>query len=160
MVLNWLDRLESVISSMALWCLVSVCFLQVVMRYIFNHALSWPEEVMRYTLICLVFIGISSVMKIDGHLKVEIITLLLPKKAVFILSMISSFIVMCFLLYTIRLGIEMTLLVKDIEQSAQAFEFPLWISWLPIPIGFALAILQLARCQYTAWQDYKKQRVE
>lgn len=157
MILNWLDRFESAISSIALWALVIVCFLQVVMRYVFNHALSWPEEVMRYFLICLVFIGVSSVMKINGHLNVEIITLFLPKKAVLILNTITSIIVAAFLIYTIWLGIEMTMLVKEIEQTAQSFEFPLWISWLPIPIGFSLSIIQLVRCQYAAWQDYKKE---
>lgn len=96
-------------------------------------------------------------MKINGHLKVEIITLLLPKKAVLILNMITSLIVIAFLLYTIWIGVEMTILVKEIEQSAQSFEFPLWISWLPIPIGLSLSIIQLVRCQYQAWQDYKKE---
>lgn len=157
MILNWLDRFESAISSIALWGLIIVCFLQVVMRYIFNSALSWPEEVMRYLIICLVFIGVSSVMKINGHLKVEVITLLLPKKVVLILNMFSSFIVTLFLLYTVWIGIEMTMLVKEIEQSAQSFDFPLWISWLPIPIGFSLSIIQLIRCQYKTWQDYKKE---
>lgn len=157
MILNWLDKFESAIASIALWALIIVCFLQVVMRYIFHSALSWPEEVMRYFLICLVFIGVSSVMKINGHLKVEIITLLLPKKAVLILNMITSLIVIAFLLYTIWIGVEMTILVKEIEQSAQSFEFPLWISWLPIPIGLSLSIIQLVRCQYQAWQDYKKE---
>ena len=147
MILNWLDKFESAIASIALWALIIVCFLQVVMRYIFHSALSWPEEVMRYFLICLVFIGVSSVMKINGHLKVEIITLLLPKKAVLILNMITSLIVIAFLLYTIWIGVEMTILVKEIEQSAQSFEFPLWISWLPIPIGLSLSIIQLVRCQ-------------
>lgn len=96
-------------------------------------------------------------MKINGHLKVEVITLLLPKKAVLILNMLSSFIVTLFLLYTVWIGIEMTMLVKEIEQSAQSFDFPLWISWLPIPIGFSLSIVQLIRCQYKTWQDYKKE---
>ena len=96
-------------------------------------------------------------MKINGHLNVEIITLFLPKKAVLILNTITSIIVAAFLIYTIWLGIEMTMLVKEIEQTAQSFEFPLWISWLPIPIGFSLSIIQLVRCQYAAWQDYKKE---
>lgn len=157
MILNWIDKFETALYSISLWALVIVCFLQVVMRYVFNHALSWPEEVMRYFLICLVFIGISSVMKIDGHLKVKIITSFLSKKAIFIIDTITSIIVIIFFIYTIWLGIEMTMLIKEIEQTAQSFEFPLWISWLPIPIGFSLSIIQLIRCQYAAWENYKKE---
>ena len=154
-ILKLLDKLEAVISSVALWCLVAVCFLQVVMRYCFNQPFSWPEEVMRYLLICSVFIGISSVMKINGHLKVEVIKVLLPRSVVLILEMFSSVVVAAFCMYTIWLGCEMTLLIKEIEQTAQSIDFPLWISWLPIPLGFGLSIIQLIRCQYKAWQDYK-----
>ncbi|WP_446425567.1 TRAP transporter small permease [Mailhella sp.] len=149
-----IDRLEGFFASCALWGFTVVAFLQVVMRYCFNRALPWPEEVCRYLLVCLVFFGISSVMKVNGHLRVEIVTVWLSEKGKRILDTISASIVGLFCLYLVWHSIGMTMLIYEMEQTTQSFEFPAWITWLPIPIGFALSFLQLIRNQHQAWKAY------
>lgn len=60
--------------------IVGVLFAQVVCRYALSLSLSWPEEVARYLLVWLVFLGAAASVGYGQQLVVDTLTELAPQK--------------------------------------------------------------------------------
>ncbi|HML37029.1 MAG TPA: TRAP transporter small permease subunit, partial [Bacillota bacterium] len=74
------NTFESGALIIALAVMVIVIFTQVVMRYIFNNALSWSEEFARYLFVWFSWIGVSAGLKDGEHLRVEILSTALIRR--------------------------------------------------------------------------------
>src|SRR5216110_372385 len=55
------------------WALAFIVFLQFFTRYVLNDSLSWTEEIARYGLMWLVFIGGAVVTRRNRHIAVELL---------------------------------------------------------------------------------------
>lgn len=65
-----LGMLELGVSMACLATVVVLVFAQVVARYVFNEPRAWVEELCTYIFIWIVFMGASSAMKLDRHIRV------------------------------------------------------------------------------------------
>ncbi|MBO0345125.1 TRAP transporter small permease [Roseibium limicola] len=54
------------------WALFAVVFLQFFTRYVLNDSLGWTEEIARYLLILVTFIGAVTAVRKESHIAVEI----------------------------------------------------------------------------------------
>ena len=55
------------------WALAVVVFLQFFTRYVLNNSLGWTEEIARYLLIGVTFIGAVSAVRRESHIAVELL---------------------------------------------------------------------------------------
>jgi len=60
------------------WALGCIVFLQFFTRYILNDSLAWTEEIARYGLMCVTFIGGAMVTRRNSHIAVVLLPNLLP----------------------------------------------------------------------------------
>lgn len=65
--LRWSDSIVFIV----FWVLFGVVFLQLVARYVFNDSPGWTEEIARYLLIGVTFIGSVLAMRKGTHIAVE-----------------------------------------------------------------------------------------
>ena len=65
------DAFEEKFLMLQLAIAVTVIFIQVVMRYIFNSSLSWSEELARYLYIWQGWLGISFVERKKAHIAID-----------------------------------------------------------------------------------------
>jgi TRAP-type C4-dicarboxylate transport system permease small subunit len=63
------------------WVLAFVVFLQFFTRYILNDSLGWTEEIARYLLVCVAFVGAIMAVRKNSHISVEFFYRYLPYKA-------------------------------------------------------------------------------
>jgi TRAP-type C4-dicarboxylate transport system permease small subunit len=63
------------------WALFAVVFLQFWTRYVLNDSLGWTEEIARYLLILVTFVGAVTAMRKGTHIAVEALLIYLPKEA-------------------------------------------------------------------------------
>jgi TRAP-type transport system small permease protein len=63
------------------WALAFIVFLQFFTRYILNDSLAWTEEIARYGLMCLTFIGGAMVTRRNSHIAVVLLPNVLPAGA-------------------------------------------------------------------------------
>ena len=69
---------EDWVAIVVFWALSFIVFLQFFTRYVLNDSLAWTEEVARYALMWLVFIGGAVVTRKNSHIAVELLSNLMP----------------------------------------------------------------------------------
>lgn len=79
------------------WALAFIVFLQFFTRYILNDSLAWTEEIARYGLMCLTFIGGAMVTRRNSHIAVALLPNLLPPGAGRVLLALVDLITLGFL---------------------------------------------------------------
>ena len=142
-VLKWFqDHFEETVLACFITLITIVMFIQVVMRYIFKDALSWSDELCRYSFVWMTFFGIGYATKKGSHLKVDVIEQLVPalKKP---LNAISDLALFVFCVYLMKPGYEMMSSIAKAEQLSVALEIPMWIVYLSFFIGMILTMLHL-----------------
>src|SRR5262245_24684741 len=60
------------------WGLAFIVFLQFFTRYVLNDSLAWTEEIARYGLMWVAFIGGAVVVRKNSHIAVELLANILP----------------------------------------------------------------------------------
>jgi TRAP-type C4-dicarboxylate transport system permease small subunit len=73
--LKWEDAVDFVV----FWALFGVVFLQFYTRYVLNDSIGWTEEIARYLLIGVTFVGSIMAMRKGSHIAVEALLVLAPK---------------------------------------------------------------------------------
>ena len=71
---------EAWIAFAFFWLLAANVFYQFFTRYVLNDSAAWTEEIARYLLICMVFVGISAAVRASRHIHVDFMFRLLPAK--------------------------------------------------------------------------------
>jgi TRAP-type transport system small permease protein len=69
---------EAWVSVLLFWALAGVVFTQFVTRYFLNDSASWTEEIARYLLIGVVFVGASIGVAKNNHIQVDLLYRYLP----------------------------------------------------------------------------------
>ncbi|MBJ7539370.1 TRAP transporter small permease [Marinomonas transparens] len=91
------------------WVLVVIVFLQFFTRYVLNDSLGWTEEIARYLLILLGFVGSITVVRKGGHIFLEFFYRFIPSqwtKALVIFAQVAS---TSFYIYCAYLASQMAL---------------------------------------------------
>ena len=75
---------------------VTVIFVEVIRRFVFQYSSIWGEETARYAFIYLVWIGAAAAVKDRAHIRIDIIFKFLPDKAIAILYVLGDVITLIF----------------------------------------------------------------
>src|SRR3954468_18602159 len=80
--------IEAWVAFAFFWLLALDVFYQFFTRYALNNSASWTEEIARYLLICMVFVGVSAAVRTSRHIHVDLVYRLIPPRAGRVLSTI------------------------------------------------------------------------
>jgi TRAP-type C4-dicarboxylate transport system permease small subunit len=72
---------EDWLTFLLFWALAGVVFLQFFTRYILNDSLAWTEEIARYMLMALTFVGSATAARRGSHITVDFLLDMLPPGA-------------------------------------------------------------------------------
>ena len=70
---------EGWIAFAIFWVLALNIFYQFFTRYVLNNSASWTEEIARYLLICVVFVGMAAAVRDNRHIHVDFFYRMMPK---------------------------------------------------------------------------------
>ncbi len=139
---QWLNKFEEIVSSCALGAMAIIIVLQVFQRYVLQQSLDWPEELARYLFIFAVYVGSSFAAAERRHLEVTIARTVFGAKIGNYFTILAYLITVVFCGIMFVWGIMMTQFVIESNQVAPALQFPMWIAYVCIPLGFLLMALR------------------
>ena len=122
----------------------ALLFVNVFMRYLFLSPIFWAEELARYLMVWLIFLGSGELAGTEGHISVNAITQLLNPKARKILNTLVSLICLIFCSCLAYYSWRHVLRVQSSEQVTAALGFPMW--WVYFSIPFSSALMAVRYC--------------
>ena len=140
-----IDAIVSWVSNLVIIALIIIAALQIISRYIFNHAFSWTEEVSLMLVLWLAYFGMVMAMRKEAHLRVDAFVMGLPQKYQHWLHVLVLLGAILCSLFVSWISLETALKIMSRGQTASSIPLPLWIVWMAIPICFLLSGLQALR---------------
>ncbi len=143
---------EDWIAMVLFWSLAFIVFLQFFTRYVLNDSLAWTEEIARYGLMWLTFVGGAVVTRKNTQIAVELLSNLMkpgPLRValhIFIDAVTLGFIAL--LAY-----FSVTIIERMQYQRMTVFDLPMSIVYGGVAFGI---FLMLARQIYLVWQHYQQ----
>jgi C4-dicarboxylate transporter DctQ subunit len=135
-------RIEDVSVGIILLLATYVLFQGVVLRYVFNYAFTWTEEIVRYSVVWLVFLGGSIAARRGAHIVMDIVVVYLPPQAKRAVAAVATAIACAFTLIMTYYGASLTWSIWSFNQRSPAAEIPMAIPFAAIPVGCALMTMR------------------
>ncbi|MBI5444775.1 MAG: TRAP transporter large permease subunit, partial [Deltaproteobacteria bacterium] len=150
------DGLEKWISAVLLSLALLLSLYSVGARYLFGWSLDWSDEISIYAVIWAVFFGISSLIKSDEHVRVDVLLSRLSPRRQNILHLYSAVLGLVFVGVLTWGGY---LLVKKAcisgVCSESALRFPMYLPFLIMPLGGLLLVFRMVERLGTVWTSLK-----
>ena len=134
------DRIVNAFVAIIFFVLTVICFVQVVGRYVFNVSPAWTEEMARYLMVWLVFVGSAIAYRYGTHLGVDYLIGFLPKGTKRAWAVGIHVVVACLLVIYMVTGARM--LEIGSRQVSSAMRIPMFYPFLAVPVGGALMLLE------------------
>lgn len=142
-IIKWYDSFEENLLAVSLAVTVTVIFVQVIARHVFNSSLSWSEEFARYVFIWQIWLGTSMATRERTHVKVEILQGMLGKKGNCVLNITGCIGVLVFAFFLVHYGYLSMMSIMGRHAVSTAMRIPLWIVYLSLPVGNLLVCLRM-----------------
>jgi len=143
-------RFEDWFAFVIFWVLAIVIFYQFFTRYALNDSASWTEEIARYLLIAVAFVGAAIGVRKNNHIQVDFLYRLLPQKVTRPLSTFVDVVRILFFGYCIWLTYA---LMQKIGSSRMAIiDWPIGILYGFVMLGFVLMTWRAVQVARDNWK--------
>ena len=115
-----------------------ILFVNVVGRYVFLHSIPWAEEIGRYLMIIMIYLGISYSAHHDSHIRIDSVEKLYPPKALPYIRILSNVIWVFYCGIITYYGLQYTAYIFETHARMVAVNLPLWPIYATIPLGHFL----------------------
>lgn len=137
-----LKKVEETLTAIFLVAMVLDVFIATVGRYTALFSLPWAEELSRFLMIWLVFVGAGAVAGEGGHYGVDIVVTNLPRLGQKICLILTDIFISAFCIFVAWYGMQNVISQFQKAQQSPAMHVPIWIMYLSVIIGCVLVLLQ------------------
>jgi TRAP-type C4-dicarboxylate transport system permease small subunit len=142
---------ENWVAFALFWALAFIVFLQFFSRYILNSSFAWTEEIARYGLMLLAFIGGAVVTRKKAQIAVELVSnVMKPGPARMVLLATVDFITLGFL--ALLAYFSVTIVERMQFQRMTVFDLPMSLVYGGISLG---CFMMLARQVLVVWGNMR-----
>ncbi len=146
---------ETLVVCILLFLVFSVN-IEVFRRYVLNASGAYSEEISRFALIWLVYLGVPWAVKRKRHIVCDVIPSNTPPKLVLMVNMVSN---LLFIFFAVMMIIgDHGLIAQQImvKKKTEAMHLPMWWFSTGIGIGFFLAIIRLIQTMVGDVLDFRR----
>jgi TRAP-type C4-dicarboxylate transport system permease small subunit len=145
-VTDKLNKFFEVAVAVAFALMTIFIFLQVLVRFVFsnfdiNVSVPWTEELSRYLMIWAVFIGGAIAMRKDNMIQLDPLVNALPAGIGKTIKVVSLLLTAVFFMFLFVLGYHYV--IQGMGQMSPVMRIPMALSFLSIPVGSAVMILNI-----------------
>jgi TRAP-type C4-dicarboxylate transport system permease small subunit len=141
---------EAWASLLLFWALGGVVFTQFFTRYFLNDSASWTEEIARYLLIGVVFVGASIGVAKNNHIQVDLLYRYLPQKAGRVMAIAVDVIRIAF--YASMSVFTVQMMQKMGAYQMTIIDLPMNIVYSVVLFGFVAMALRSVWVAKVHWQ--------
>jgi len=142
---------EDWVSFLLFWVLAFIVFYQVFTRYFLGDPAGWTEEIARYFLVAVVFIGASMSVRKNNHIQVDVFYRFMPRRLARVLSLAVDVVRIGFFGYAAWLN---WLLLERIGSQRMAIvELPMGWVFGAMLFGFILMFLRSLQVGWRHWRQ-------
>ena len=125
-------------------------FYQFFTRYVLGNSASWTEEIARYLLIIVTFIGSSMAVRRNTHIQVEFVYRYLPAAAGRVLSTLVDIVRILFLAYASWLAIDLGPRMHNLQMTV--IDWPMSYVYGFVAAGFVLMTFRAIQVAVLHWR--------
>lgn len=133
------------------WALGLTVFYQFVTRYVLNDSAAWTEEIARYLLVGLVFVGAAIGVAKNNHIQVDFVYRYLPRRAGRMLALTVDALRIAFFLAAIPLTVQMMVRMEHYRMTI--VDLPMNVVYGVCLLGFAAMAV---RSVLVAWRHFRQ----
>ena len=141
MFLRLLSRLVEGLIILCAATIVAVVTIEVVLRYIFGLSLIFTEELARYLMVWIVFLGGALAVKDDSHIRINLLVKRLSPGLRQLVRVSAQGLTMIFLVLLTIEGLK--ILPRQLDQMCITIDTSMFYFYLAIPVGSILMIVFL-----------------
>lgn len=135
---SMLIKIERIIGAVLLFVILAIVFIATVGRYTTLYRILFSEELARFCMIWLVFIG-AAVCGLEGNLfNVDLIAPRMPRKGKVAFYIIRLMLTLGFCLFAAHYGFEMILRQLTLNQKSAMMGVPYAFMYSAVPVGCLL----------------------
>lgn len=129
-----LSKIEQYFIAALLLIIAFVMFINVVLRF-FGTSIMWAEELARYAIVWITFVGASVCVYKGAHIGVDVIMNILSEKLRKILTIIIIIFSLVFSLVFTYYSFKITMNVRGTNQVSSTMGIPMYIVYAAMPTG-------------------------
>jgi TRAP-type C4-dicarboxylate transport system permease small subunit len=133
-------RVNRALLIIILAAMATMVFTNVALRFLTDHSILWVEEVSRYLMIWLTFLGAGLVMRHGGHIGIDTLQEKFPRRAAHLRALIFL-LLLGFFAFMAWIGTRYAVLTWS--QTTPVLEIPVGLVYLAVPAGFLLLTAHL-----------------
>lgn len=155
---GWCVSAGAALAGLIIVFIMVVMVAHVIMRYVFLDPIKWVVEITEYLMIWITFLATAWVLKVDGHIMIDVVVNRLSSRKTAWLRVINYFGIAAICMVIVVFG-GIATYDAWIRGAARAFQYvtPLWILLIIIPFGTALLLIEAIRRSCLAIQSLKKE---
>lgn len=134
---------EAYIIGFILAAATVVMTIEVIGRYLFAHSFTWSEELVRYSFVWFTLLGASYAVRENGHIVVDGVLQILPKRLARLIEVVGELIWMGFSAYIAYASFKYTLFMYNAGSVSTVTRIPMAFIYAAIPTGFALMSIRI-----------------
>jgi len=139
---KFLDKVEKFIGGVIVFLLAAaflVIFAQVLLRYVFAMGFPWTEELARFSIIWLSFLGASVAIRHRKHLCIDVIEARLSKKPRMALNVLTDLLLISFFIIMIVIGYQYAFANRS--NISAGLRISMAYVYIALIVGMALCVL-------------------
>ncbi|WP_295537593.1 TRAP transporter small permease subunit [uncultured Thioclava sp.] len=143
-VLGLVSTLSGIAASGMILASVLITCQMIFVRAVLGRSTIWQTEAVIYLMIAATLLGLPYVQKLRGHVGVDLVPHLLPVPARRVLAVVVTLATITMIATMLWYSWEFFYTAWHRNwKSESVWAFPLWITYLSMPLGFGLYLLQL-----------------
>ncbi len=138
---RFIHLLEDGLLVFTLGAMILLALSQIVLRNVFDSGIEWSDPLLRVMVMWLGLLGAIAATKQSNHIKIDVVSRLLPNKGKVISAVIAN--LFSAIICAIVSYYALQFVLMDYEDGMTAFSgVPAWLCESIIPIGFGLMALR------------------
>ncbi|WP_224405253.1 TRAP transporter small permease [Afifella sp. IM 167] len=140
-----IEDLFTCVAGLALFAMMTIVFVDVALRYLFNSPLSWSYDLVSlYLTAAIFFLGLSASVRSGSHISVDLVYRAFPARAKALADLVNA--VLALLLFSALFwsGASRTIDAwRSGDVLAGSIPWPMWASAIFVPVGALLLLMRL-----------------